>query len=169
VDGFDQDESGAEGDDSGEVALGFLAAECQTLEAFELSNGVLDSGSAPVERLGEEAGLILLIGLGRDDRDRAAVAGRLPVRLAGVAFVADGGAGMNVRPEVEQDGKVRSVAALAAGQIEGDRMAVEVGLQVDLGREAAARAAERLAALPPFAPAAETCARTTVLSSICTR
>jgi hypothetical protein len=40
---------------------------------------------------------------------------------------------------------------------------------VDLGREAAARAAERLAVLPPLAPADETWARTTVESNICTR
>jgi hypothetical protein len=169
VDGFDQDESCGEGDDGGEVSPGLLAAECQALEAFELADGLLDPGSAAIERLREEARLVLLVGLGRNDGDRAAVASRLPVRLAGVAFVADGGAGMNVRAEVEQYGKMRSVAALAAGQIEGDRMAVEIGLQVDLGGEAAARAAERLAVLPPFAPAAETCARTTVLSNICTR
>lgn len=61
---------------------------------------------------------------------------------------------------------MRCVAFFAAGQIEGDRMAVEVGFQVDFGGEAAARAAKRLAVLPPFAPAAETWARTTVLSNI---
>jgi hypothetical protein len=43
-------------------------------------------------------------------------------------------------------------------------VAVEIGLEVDFGREAAARAAERLAVLPPFAPAAETWARAVVLS-----
>ena len=53
--------------------------------------------------------------------------------------------------------------------MEGERQAVEVDLDVDLGREAAPRAAERLAMLPPLAPAAETCARTTVESNICTR
>jgi hypothetical protein len=37
---------------------------------------------------------------------------------------------------------------------------------VDFGREPALRAAERLTLLPPFAPAAETCARTIVLSNI---
>ena len=61
---------------------------------------------------------------------------------------------------------MRSVTFLAPGQIEGDGMSVEIGLQVDFGREAASRAAKRLAILPPFAPAAETCARTTVLSNI---
>lgn len=61
---------------------------------------------------------------------------------------------------------MRSVTFLAPGQIKGDGMSVEIGLQVDFGREAASRAAKRLAILPPFAPAAETCARTTVLSNI---
>ena len=53
--------------------------------------------------------------------------------------------------------------------MEGERQTVEIDLEVDLGREAAARASERLILLPPFAPAAETCARTTVESNICTR
>ena len=39
-------------------------------------------------------------------------------------------------------------------------------LQVDFGAEAAARASERLRRLPPFAPAADTCARITVESNI---
>jgi hypothetical protein len=53
--------------------------------------------------------------------------------------------------------------------VEGERQASEVGLEMDLGREAAARAAERLPLLPPLAPAAETWARTTVESNVCTR
>jgi hypothetical protein len=40
---------------------------------------------------------------------------------------------------------------------------------VDFGGKAAARATERLGLLPPFAPAAETWARTIVESTICTR
>ncbi len=48
--------------------------------------------------------------------------------------------------------------------MEVERVAVEIGLEVDFGREAAAGAAERLALLPPFAPAAETWARAVVLS-----
>ena len=50
-----------------------------------------------------------------------------------------------------------------------ERQPVEIDLEVDFRREAAARAAERLILLPPFAPAAETWARTTVESNICTR
>ena len=48
--------------------------------------------------------------------------------------------------------------------MEVERVAVEIGLEVDFGREAAARAADRLAMLPPFAPAAETWAGAVVLS-----
>ena len=48
--------------------------------------------------------------------------------------------------------------------MEVERIAVEIGFEVNFGREAAARPAERLALLPPFAPAAETWARAVVLS-----
>lgn len=64
---------------------------------------------------------------------------------------------------------MRRVALLASGQIEGDGMAVEVGLQMDFGGETATGAAGRLTLLPPLAPAAETWARTMVESNICTR
>jgi hypothetical protein len=53
--------------------------------------------------------------------------------------------------------------------MEVERMSVEIGLEVDFGRKAAARAAERLSLLPPFAPAAETWARAVVLSKNWTR
>jgi hypothetical protein len=62
-----------------------------------------------------------------------------------------------------------AVAGLAAGQVDVEWAAIEIGLEVDLGREAAARAAEGLALLPPFAPAAETWARAVVLSKNCSR
>jgi len=50
--------------------------------------------------------------------------------------------------------------------MECQRQAVEIGLQVDFAGKSAARAPEGLVCLPPFAPAAETCARTTVESTI---
>lgn len=105
----------------------------------------------------------------RDDGHDAAFARRLPVGLAGVALVADGGARIDIGPKVEQNGEVRRVRLLAAGQIESEIASVEIGLQVDLGGKSAARAAKRLIFFPPFAPAAETWARTTVESNICTR
>ena len=57
-------------------------------------------------------------------------------------------------------------AGLAARQVEGDDIAGGVRFRVDFRGEAAARASERLAFLPPFAPAADTCARTIVESNI---
>ena len=74
---------------------------------------------------------------------------------------------MDVRADVERRLELRAVAGFAAGQVEVERMAVEIGLEVDFGREAATRAAEGLMLLPPFAPAAETWARAVVLSKNC--
>jgi len=62
---------------------------------------------------------------------------------------------------------LRAVADFTAGQVEADRQAIEVGFQVDLGRETVTLAGERLILLPAFAPPAETWACTTVLSNIC--
>ncbi len=146
-----------------------LAAEGDAFEALELAHGLLDAGAAPVEGAREEGGRVLGRGLHGDHRTDAARPRRRAVGLAVVALVADGRTRGDVGPEVEQDGEVGAVAGLPGGQVEGDGQAAEVGLEVDLGREAAARAAERLAVLPPFAPAAETCARTMVESSICAR
>ena len=53
-----------------------------------------------------------------------------------------------------------AISNLAASQQEGNRAAVYIGQGVDLGRAAAARAADRLALLPPFPPEAQRCAFT---------
>lgn len=130
---------------------------------------MLDAGATFVEGLGKEARLLLLIGLVRNDGDDAALACRFSIGLAGIPLVADGCARIDIGSEAEKDREMRGIALLAAGQIESDRMAIEIRLQVDLGGETAARSSERLTLLPPFAPAAETWARTTVESNICTR
>lgn len=101
-----------------------------------------------------------------DDRGDAARPCRLAVGLAGVALVADDGAGLNVGSDVEQGLEVTSIGGFAAGQIEGDDVAGGVRFCVDFRGETAARASERLPVLPPFAPAADTCARTMVESNI---
>jgi hypothetical protein len=88
--------------------------------------------------------------------------------LAVISLVRDRDARANVGADVERRLELCAVAGLAAGQMEIERVAVEVGFKVDFGREAAARAAERLALLPPLAPAAETWARAVVLSNIWT-
>jgi hypothetical protein len=62
----------------------------------------------------------------------------------------------DVWADIERCLELCAVAGLAAGQVKVERVAVEIGLEVNFRRETAARAAERLAMLPPFAPAAET-------------
>ena len=102
----------------------------------------------------------------RNDGSDAARPRGVPVGLAGVAFVADDGAGLNVGSDVEQDFEMTPVGGFAAGQVEGDDVARGVRFCVDFRGKAAARAPKRLPFLPPFAPAADTCARTTVESNI---
>ena len=58
---------------------------------------------------------------------------------------------------------------LAGHEQKRDWKTLSVGPGVDLGREPAARAAKSLVLSPPFAPAAQWCARMTVLSTICTK
>ena len=105
----------------------------------------------------------------RDNRCDAACECRHPVGLAVIPLVGHRDARADVGADVERGLKLCAVAGLATGQMEVERVAVEIGLEVDFGREAAARAAERLAILPPFAPAAETWARAVVLSKNWTR
>jgi hypothetical protein len=54
VDGFDEDEAESKGH-HGTVVLGrLLAAQRHALEALELAHELLDAGTSPVERSGEE-------------------------------------------------------------------------------------------------------------------
>ena len=73
---------------------------------------------------------------------------------------------IDIGADVEKRLEVAAVAALSTTEMKGNWQLAEIGLQVNLGREAATRATERLIMLPPFAPAAETWARTTVESNI---
>ena len=92
----------------------------------------------------------------RDDRSDAARSRGVPVGLAGVAFVADGGAGLNVGSDIEQGFEETPIEGFAAGQVEGDYNPGGVRFCVDFRGEAATRTSKRLALLPPFAPAADT-------------
>ncbi len=166
VDEFDQAEACGEADDRSEVPGCLFASERDALEALEASDALLNASPCLVEGSGEEGRLVFFVGLVRDDRRDAARPCRLAVGLAGVAFVADGGARLNVGPDVEQGFEVTPVGSFSAGQIEGDDVAGGVRFCVDFRSEAAARTPERLPVLPPFAPAADTCARTMVESNI---
>ena len=166
VDEFDQAQAGGEGDDGSEVPGGLLASEGDALEALEPSDALLDAGAGLVECPGEEGRLVLLVGFVGDHRCDAALPCCVPIGFAGIALVADHGARLKVRSDVEQGFEVTPVGRFTARQIKGDDVTRSVGLGVDLCGKATARASERLPALPPFAPAAETWARTMVESNI---
>ena len=55
---------------------------------------------------------------------------------------------------------------LARGQAERDGASEVIGQGVNLGRPSAARSADGVGEVPPFAPAAERCALTDVLSAL---
>jgi hypothetical protein len=71
----------------------------------------------------KKAGLFFSLALWGDDGSDAARSRGVPVGLAGVAFVADDGARLNVRSDVEQGFEVTPVEGFAAGQVEGDDVA----------------------------------------------
>ena len=169
MDGFDEDEAERQGDNGSVVLCGLLTSERNPLEALQLAHGLLDARTTPIEQLREESRPVLggaLIGNGRTDPARAR---RLAIGPGVVTLVAHSRAGRHVGTDLQQDLEVPAVAGLAFREVERKRMAVKVGLEVDLGREPARRAAQSLSVLPPLAPAAETWARTTVESNICTR
>ena len=92
-----------------------------------------------------------------------------PVRLAGITLVSHDRSWGDIRPDVHQGLEMTSIRCFAASQIKGDEVPAMVCFRVELGREAATQTAEGLSFLPPFAPAADTCARTMVESNIWTR
>jgi hypothetical protein len=144
----------------------FFATQGNTLEVFEAPKALLDAGAGLVEGFGEDGGLVFLIGLVGDYRCDAARPCGGTVGLAGIAFVADCRARFDVRTDVQKDLETGRVRRCTIGQVDGNDVSRTVGFGMDLGREPAARPTESLALLPPFAPAAETCARTMVESYI---
>ena len=76
--------------------------------------------------------------------------------MAVISLIGHRDARADVRTDVEQCLEFSAIAGLATCQVKVERAAVEIGLEVDFGREAAARTAKCLVLLPPFAPAAET-------------
>src|SRR3954452_22552231 len=91
--------------------------------------------------------------LGWDHRDDAALTQGKPDAAAAVGLVAGHRGGPQARPPpadaadraaTDQGAHLPAVVNLTAGQCEGDRLAVALTAQVDLGGEAAARAAQRL-------------------------
>lgn len=105
-----------------------------------------------------EAALPDAVDLGRDVR-RGALRLDLPAHGVGViALVAMNqvGSGELVEQRIGGD----AIGNLPAGEQEGDGTTIPVGQGVDFCGAPAARAADRLVALPPFPPEAQRCAFT---------
>ena len=133
VDGFDQDEAEGERDEGTVIARSLLATKCDALEALEFADGLLDARPRFVEDFREESGSVGCSRAMRNDRTNAALAGAVAIGFGVVTFVGDGGARQNIRSDVEQEFEVAAVAGFAPGQMEGERQAVEVDLEVDFG------------------------------------
>jgi hypothetical protein len=137
VDGFNQDETASKCHEGTVAFGGLLASQGDALEAFQLADGLLDARAGSVEHFREESGLVFCVGAVRDDRDDATLSTSCAVGGGIVAFVRQGCARRDVRPDVERDFELDAVVRLAAGQMEGNGQAVEVRLEVDFAREAA--------------------------------
>ena len=156
MDGFNQHQPTCKTDDGGVADVGLFAAHGDTLEPLELADGLFDTRPEFIETLGKEAASLLGVLTTRDHRGDATRTRCGAVCVAVISLVGHRDARADVWADVERCLELRAVARLTWGQVEVERMAVEIGLEVDFGREAATRAAEGLILLPPFAPAAET-------------
>jgi hypothetical protein len=73
-----------------------------------------------------------------NDRTDAARSRCIAIALRIIALIGQGGARRDVWADVEEDLKVAAVAGLPTRKVEGERLALEVGLEVDLGPETTA-------------------------------
>ena len=135
----------------------------QGAELFAASEEVLDQMATAVGGAIEGAGVIFGAELGDGLADAASSEGSA-VAAAGVAFVTRDAARPHPRPATSrssdralvherlEDGRF---VLLPRSEQDGQRLAVPLGLEVHLGREAALAAPQRLGCwAPPFAPAA---------------
>ena len=72
VDGFDQDEGASKGDECTVAVLGFITTHGNALEALQLADGLLDSGTRLVEQSWKELRLVLGVLAIRNNRNDAA-------------------------------------------------------------------------------------------------
>jgi len=156
VDGFNQHQPAYKTDDGGVADVGLFATHGDALEPLELADGLFDTRPEFIQALGKEAASLLGVFTTRDHWCDATRKRGDAICVAVVSLVGHCDARADVRANVERCLELRAVARLARGQVEIERVAVEIGLEVDFGGKAATRAAESLILLPPFAPAAET-------------
>ena len=138
VDGFDKYNGAGEARECGKGRRGLVAAKGNALEALQFSHCLLNARPQLVEHLGEEAPALLRVRLARDDRRDSACQGCRSVGAAVISLISDRHPRRDVRTEVKGSFELCGVANLAAGQVEIERIAVDIGLEMDFRREAAA-------------------------------
>jgi hypothetical protein len=113
--GFNQDQPTSERDESGEILGGFLAAQSNAFEPFQLSGHLLDPGASPVEPLWEKAGPVLGVGPTWDHRNDVSFAAGRTIAIGVVALVGHRRTGFDIRADVERCGQLCSIADFAPG------------------------------------------------------
>jgi site-specific DNA recombinase len=144
-----------------------LSSGSEKVRFCHLRKEYFDPVAQPVQ-LAVERDRLLAHRVGRDHRQDTSQQQFLPQPVGIIAHVPDQAARAGGKV-VDQIGEGAGLVGLAGREDEGERQAAGIAAQVQLGREPAARAAQRLTVLPPLAPAACWWARMTVPSSICTR
>ena len=143
----------------------FVIAGGHRPEVLEAAIGAFDD-VAPLVALRIEGKAALAMGLVGNDGNGASAVQKAAEVVGIVAFVANQPS--RRRGHRQQRHRDGDIGDIAAGQQKGTRAACRVDERVDFRGAPAARAADRLGLLPPFAPLAERCALTAVLSIITT-
>ena len=148
------------------AAGGMIVSRGDAPAVLEAVEEALDPVAGGVERPIDRVldGPVLL---GRNLRPAAAGADLVANGVAVITLVGQHhlGIGIVFGHQIAEGG---AVVSFARRQQQRDRKTLSVGPSVDFGRKPAARTAKSLVLNPPLAPAAQWCARMTVLSTICT-
>ena len=138
---IEPDECGSEVDAGQEASRGLVVAGCNGLELLELSKEVLDQMPGLVELLIKGAGCLPAFARWDDGR-RASFSQRFDHPLVGIErLVGDERLGLKLGQQGIGSGQIM---LLTAGQMKADRIAQRVHQRVDLGREPALAAPDRL-------------------------
>ena len=149
--------------DEGEVSPGEFFEACEDSSVvLEIAEHDLDFVALFVE---SPVGFTLdrSHGMGRDDGFGLFGPDGLEDGIAVIGAIGEHSRGLDPFDQAKRFGRI---ARLASGQAETERIAEGVRDSMDLAGKATTRAAKSLVSLLFFAPAAQACARTTVLSSI---
>src|SRR6185437_5613789 len=157
--------NGGQHGEAKKAACGVIVAGGDAAAVLEAVDEALDAVAQGVPGAVDRV-LHAAVLLGRDFGRCAPCPDILADRVAVIAAIGEQHFGIDVMlgHQIEIGG---AVVGFPWRQKETDRKTRSVGPKVDLGREAAARTAKSLVLSPPFAPAAQWCARTMVLSIIC--